>query len=544
MRILLALAILVAAVLVLLFLLPSRGAPASVEPVAVEPAEPAQRGPVDLVSTDAGPEPGRSTSAETSASQVALDGSRDVCQVEIVAVGKVQPIENRIDIECVDAIGRPVACTAKDAMSWRMPNAEPGEYHVTLRPRGSWNPAGARFVVAPGERMKRVEVPLALLHVLRVRWQTTDGQPIADALRQPGVIEDSALLRVAPGVERLPVRAPAPVWPQSLIDNVRQRPAEVRPAAEDSADHVRSPPWPDAPADAFGVLILPIVPPCAVHACIGGVVVESLDVAPGTSEVVFRTNLDDVRRSRTTLRFCVIAAESGDPVEDANYMINSSGIGHPTVHLGPDGCQVDFRVLPGVWMLTVGARDRASHWREIDLAPGATLDLGTIALKKSCRVRARLRLPDGSPAVGVAAQLLSVNRFGWGHTARGGTVSDGLLTFTVPDERHAIVVQDERWVAASALVEPCGADGVHEEVTLQLETGVKIALDFGPTSPLATQVLVYDAHGLPVARRPIGLTGLVPLRLVPGEYQVVRPDRPGAHEFRVGRDSVVIEVRE
>lgn len=542
MRILLALAILVATVLVLIALLPARGTPASVGPVAVAPTEAVPRGPVDLVSTEASAEPRRATNAEPPPGARAHAGG--ACQVEIVALLQVEPIETRIDIECVDALGRPVTCKPEDSTRWLVPDAEPGEYHVSLRPRGNLLPAGVRFVVAPEERTKRVEVSLAPLHALRVRWQTTDGQPIADGLRQPGVVEDSALLRVVPGEERLPVGSRAPVWSQSLIENVRPRVARVQTDGEQPADHVRSPPWPDAPPDAFGVLILPVVPPCAVHACIGGFVVESLEVAPDTTEVVFSTNLEDVRRSRTTLRFCVIAAESGDPVADANYTINTSGIGHPTVHLGPDGCQVDFRVLPGAWTLTIGARDRSSHWREIELAPGATLDLGAIALKKSCRVRARLRLPDGSPAVGIRAELLAVRRFGLGHTARGASGIDGLVSFTVPDERHAIVVQDERWVAASALVDPCGTDGVHAELTLQLETGVEIALDFGPTSPLAQPVLVYDAQGLPAARRSIGLTGLVPLRLVPGEYQVERPERPGAHEFRVGSESVVIDVRE
>jgi len=538
MRILLALALLVAAVVVLLALLPSRSSPSTVEPVAVGPVEPAPSAPLDLVPSE----------TRTQRADPTVDAARDpdatsasipTCRVEIALVSVEGVYLAPTDVHCFDGAGATLRADKVDTTSWIVPEANPGDFHVEVRPLVDWIPAGTSFVIAPGETSKRVEVRLRPAHALRVRWQATDGRPIVTALRDAGVLDSPAILSLVLDTE--PVSAGEPRPPSSSFFTLTVDPDEVA-SEDDSAEAI----WTDAPADAFALLSLPVDPPCAVHACIGGLVVESASVLPGTREIVFRTDLDAVRGFSTTVRFCLVASETRAAFGGAGFSAASEwGATFDRIHLGADGCRVETRLPPGEWTLLFDHPGRAPHAHKIALAPGADLDLGQIALAPDCPLSVRLLHPDGSAASDLIALLQPLDGPRRTDAMSGANERKGVFTFAnVPDEPLVLVLlENPEWSAAPLLVEPCGASGSRAEITLQLETATAVVLDFGPTTPLAPPILVTDANGLPAARREIGLAGAVRLRLVPGEYRVARPGIPGAHAFTVGRESVVIEIR-
>ncbi len=539
MRLLLALVVLVAAVVALIFLMPSRSAPEIVEPVAVGPVEPMPSAPLDLEPSEAHTQRGDPTFVEGAPAADATTSSIAGCRVEIALVGAEGGDWIGADVHGFDGAGGAIAAEQMNATAWVLPDAKPGEVHIEVRPHGPWMPAGASFVIAPGETSKRVEIRLRPAYALRVRWQSTDGRPIVAALRDPGVLQFLAILSLVTGVEQ--ARAGEPT-PSSLQPFDRVVAPDTDLSQEDSPADL----WTDAPADAFALLSLPVAPPCAVHACIGGLVVESASVLPGTQEILFRTDVDLVRGLRTTVRFCVVASETDEPLSGVGFSTTSDwGTSFSEIFLGPDGCREETRLPPGEWTLLFNLPGRAPHVHDVTLAPGAELDLGKIALAPDCPLTVRVLLPDGSPASDLTALLQPLAGPRPSQAMSGATARNGVFSFAhVPDERLVLVLLDDaEWSAAPLLVEPCGAGSSRSEITLQLERGTAIVLDFGPTSPLAPPVLVTDANGLPVARREIGSTGMVRLRLVPGDYRVVRPGIPGAYAFTVDRESVVIEIR-
>ncbi len=553
MRILLALIVLAAAVIAALLLFSARGGPA-VEPDATQRAAIARTAPngigdgTNCVELDPADRVPASTDSRSSPTDPSLDAAADDeigCRVEIVLLGGLGLLDEAVDIECTDRRGTVLRSVATSVSTWLIADVPPGEYHVASLPR-TWqtldtDPAVsrlrstppfvvARFEVAPDERSKRVELTLRSSRELRVRWQALDGRPIVVALAEPGALSRPAALNLFVTRHRLEPGEVVP-WLQ---------PASSRFMPNDAMREA-GPAWPAAPADGFARIPMPEEGIWFVHACLERNVVESVAIDPGTEEILVRTDVDAVRRWKTRLRFCVVAAETRQPVAGAFYAVDSY---NPTPSAaGPDGCVEEERVLPGSWTLTVQAPGRAAHVREITLTVGSELDLGTIALGKSCSVLTLVLAPDGAEATGVDLALVPVARFAAGRGAQRVTWRDRRSIFAVTDEDHVLVAEHPTWAARPLLVEPCGPGGDSREVTLQLEEGVAVTLDFGPVPSAESLALITTAAGLPVVRRTIGPTGLVRLCLVPGDYLVTRPGVDGRRTFRVGTASLVVDLR-
>jgi len=554
MRILLALIVLAVAVIAALLFLPARDGPGVAGPDTAQRAGSSNSalgslGPasncVELDAADRVPASADLPSSQPDPSDDAVREAEPGCRVEIVLLGSLGLLDEAVYIECTDRLGAALRPVATSVSSWVIADVEPGEYHVASVPRGyqalDADPAVSRlrstppfvtgrFQVAPGERSKRVELTLRNARELRVRWQATDGRPIDVALRELGTLRFATSLHLFVTRQRLD-----PGDPVSTL-----QPAWTRFASRDSQRN-EDPAWPDAPADGFASIQMPEEGIWFVHACVERNVVESVAVDPGTAEILVRTDVDAVRRWKTRLRFCVVAAETRQPVSGAFYAVGPYD--STPSDAGPDGCVVEKRFLPGPWTLRVQAPGRAPHVREITLPLDGELDLGTITLGKSCSVLVNVLAPDGTPASGVDLEFVPVARFAAGRGAQRVMWRDQRSVFAMTDEDHVLVAEHATWAARPLLITPCGSEGDNQEVTLRLEEGVAVALDYGPVPSPESQVLVTTAEGLPVGRRTIGATGLARIRLLPGDYLATRPGVAGSRTFRVGTESLSVDLR-
>jgi len=470
----------------------------------------------------------------TSLARAAASPATSVALVVAVLAADGTPLRESVAVECRDALARPVPLIEGPDAVWRSDAIAPGGCTLSAT-ANSFLPAIETVAVRADLAEQRVEIRLKPAPRVRVRWQTEDGAPFLPALRRPGVLAHVVLASVALDDSERGVGVSAP--------NARNRSIHgIDPKAEQTANLPS--PWPGAPDDAVCELALGREPPTWLTASLDGTVVASARVEDVTQDIVLRTPLEIARRLRATVRFCLVDARTGERVSTASISgTTQSGIGRTAAEIGPEGCRVDTRFGAGSWLLMFQAPGRTTLFRAVDLVSGADLDLGELRFEEPAQVVVRVTNADGSPAAGVRLALFPRDRFEWGEMLDLSTDPDGTARFTdLSLGTHVLVVADARFAARARIVEPRAGDR-HSAVPLQLESGVEIALDFGPQTSISARAFLYDAGGNPVAAPSAPTSGLVPLRLMPGEYVVELEGASSAHAFTVTNESTVFDVR-
>ncbi|MCY2961573.1 MAG: hypothetical protein NTY35_15530 [Planctomycetota bacterium] len=528
MRLALVLAAVIALVAALYFALSTDPASPGLEPTPVAPeradAPPptvelaqSERSSVSLAPRRSAPDPSGSASA-TRAS------------IAIVVVDKEgRKLGSGVEVECRDALARLLVLEAGPGLVFRARDVPPGEHTVSIVAPASI-PAVERIAVLAVAEEQRFEMRVEAAPRVRVRWQADDGRPILDALESPQILPGPSLLCVAV---------------DSAIRGLGDPALKCRRSAFFGTGIGEGPPratWPGAPPDALCEIALASATPAVLTASIDGTIVASETVEDAAREVVFRTPLALLRQMRASVRFCLVDGATGAPVVDASFSGRPREGVQWSTGVGPSGC-AEHQFTPGRTLIEFRAPGRASLFREVDLQPGAELDLGVLQFTAPGHVTIRARHADGSAASAVRLALFPADRLAWGQRAEVSTGPDGVARFAdLPLEPHVLVVADPRHACRPLRVEP-STPGSGEVVDLSIEPGVEVALDFGPQTTHAARAFLHDPSGTPIAVLPLPPSGLVPLRLGPGEYVVEIEGASGARAITVTDESVVFELR-
>jgi hypothetical protein len=207
------------------------------------------------------------------------------------------------------------------------------------------------------------------------------------------------------------------------------------------------------------------------------------------------------------------------------------------------GCHVETRLTPGRWRFSFQAPGYALLRRDVALEPSADVDLGQLRLEAPTEVTVRVLDPGGRLAPSVRVALLASDRAEWGPVDVVTTGADGIASFTgLAAEPLVVAAADPRFASVALAVEPRASSGP-ARVELRLEPGVAVALDFGHRPEAGARVVVRDAAGRAVVSDWVPGSGLVPLRLRPGDYVVEVEGAGSARAFTVTDESAVFDVR-
>lgn len=437
-------------------------------------------------------------------------------------------------VECLDALARPLALE-ESAGAHRAAGVVPGAYAISVVAPGALA-ALEQVVVRPLAEEQRFEVRLAPAPVVRVRWQADDGRPILAALATPGLLPAPVIARVGPD-ER--VRAVGERTP----DSIGSMPFRAGPGPDGSPDRIGAA-WPGAPADGLCEVELAGGLPSALCASIDGLVVGSQVVEDPAREVVFRTPVELLRRLHASVRFCLVDTATNERVRDGRFRAACRlAESRSAVDVGPEGCLVDASFTPGRWILRFEAPGRAERARQVDLQAGDALDLGDVDFPEAGHLVVRATLPDGSAAVALLLEAFPEDGLEYRDAIQVSTDPRGEARFAgLTVEPHVLLVADPRFARRPVRVTPRPPD-VREVVEVRAEPGVEIALDFGPRTRTAARAFLNDRSGTPVAVLALSASGLVPLRLTPGEYFVEVEGAGSARAFTVTNESAVFDVR-
>ncbi len=440
-------------------------------------------------------------------------------------------------LECADRLARlvPTEREGSSVTRWRCAGLVPGPHTVTAAAPGRLPLVQA--VDVTGETAEQLfELRLAAAPSVCVRWQTETGAPFLEALQEPGALLGPVLARVAVDSR---LREVGEVAPSSRCRAVLHA---LSPGARTTPPGV--PPWPSAGPDVAAFLEFPTELPGFVHGSLDGVVVASARVDANVTEVILRTPLALIQKLRATVRFCVVDATTGERIGDAQFSgTTRAGVGRSLVDVGPEGCRTDPRFTPGSWLFTFSSPGRGSVYRALELRSGDEVDLGEVRFAEQGELVVRARRSGGSSAAGIQLAVLGFERFAWGERTVISTDPQGIARFVgLPEEQHVLVVADERFVGKPVKLEPQSVRGT-APIDIVVEEGVAVALDFGPQPLLSQRAYVHSAEGLPIAATWIPISGLVPMRLLPGSYVIELEDARDARAIEVGRESAVYEVR-
>jgi hypothetical protein len=441
----------------------------------------------------------------------------------------------RVVVECRDGLARNVPLVEIFERTRRASELAAGEYTVSATANGFLT-AFRRVVLGQPPRDERIDVVLERAPVVRVRWQVDDGRPILDALQTAGILKSPVFLRVATDdvLRSLGDRAP----------NSRQSFVFIEWPSTSTQLSARPVPWPAAPPDAVCELTLASALPAVVCASIDGTILESVRVEDASKEIVFRTPLEFLRTVSTSVHFCLVDDETGEPLVGAEFMATAGGgVGRSPIRVGPTGCREDPGFSPGKWLLQFSASGFAPLWREVEFVGRDALDLGVLRMLAPAAVHVRVSYADGNSAAGVTLSLLPVESAAWGKGTILSTDAEGRAQFTdLSRDPYLLAVADARFASRCLKVQPEAGDR-HRPIELRVELGVEIALDFGPRTATGARAFVSDHDGHLVSVVSLPAAGCAPMRLVPGKYVVELEGSDSARAITVTDESVVYDLR-
>lgn len=528
MRIALVLAAVVALVATLWFVLDTDAADVSIVPEPVAPRVESAPFAAELEQPVFERETDRAADAHARVDPTpASSGGAIVLRVRVFGPDR-EAMPGDVGLEIRDALARSIPYAESGVGVHEAVIDEPGTYTVAAA-LSHHLPIVEHVDVRADEGPRTIDLRFALAPRARVRWQTPEGEPFLRALASSRAFDRVADVRVAADDEARAIGAAAP-------NSATVFRTTIDPKQPPSA-HT---PWPGAPADAVAEVALASAPPGFVVATLDGCVIASARVDDPSVEVVLRTSVAVAQGMRAALRCCVAHGETGAPVANARIRAVASNGAVREFATGIDGCLADAQLTAGTWRVAFEAPGRASVHRVVVLAPGADLDLGTVRFERARSIVVRAEHVDGTPAPATPLVLRPAVSDGDGdsHASRSTDPTGTARFATTSTERMLVAVDDARYAATARFVDPSASS-----VTITVEPGVPVALRFAPPRAVNARMVVHDAQGFALCSKSVPTSGLVPLRLLAGEYVVEIEGASNARGIVVERDSAVFDLR-
>jgi hypothetical protein len=252
----------------------------------------------------------------------------------------------------------------------------PGEWQLTVRADGAVDHAQALVVTDDAEQT--LDVTLDRSFPVRVLAVTADGKDLTTVLRTELGLSDS--LVAAGQSHAFPERFAPTDYGVVFVGDAKWH-GEMNPKD-----------------GLLGTLRLAAAPPAHVALLLRHVVLDQQRVEPGHGEVRFVVAPDAVKKLLGSATVRVVDATTQQPIAGARVGLATSnrfGGGQP---VDDDGRARVENLSPGLMRLTIDAKDHEALQTTVRIEPGATLDLGTIALDKALPLAGRVVDAAGKPA--------------------------------------------------------------------------------------------------------------------------------------------------
>jgi hypothetical protein len=161
-----------------------------------------------------------------------------------------------------------------------------------------------------------------------------------------------------------------------------------------------------------GTLRFDSEPPVHAALLLHHVVLDQQMVQPGQQDVRFVLDPDTLRRHHASVALRVAAAESGEPLTDANVLVNLSSESMVSDPVDAGGRAV-VRVAPGVRFLLIRAPGRESLRRGVVADVGQHIDLGEIRLGPALAFEGRVVGTVPGTIVHVHCRALKWHHVAW-----------------------------------------------------------------------------------------------------------------------------------
>lgn len=294
----------------------------------------------------------------------------------------------------------------------------------------------------------------------------------------------------------------------------------------------------DEHPEAAGVLVLRASPPVWVSLAVNQHVVCKRYVQSTAEPLHLTFTVEDLHRLQAALRLVVVDDETGDP-QRAQVTFGS---GRPN-DTAEDGTLALERLPSGPHTLCVDARGFGSSRAKLSLAPGQTLDLGEVRLRRPERIAGKVIGSDGAPLlVEVVVEPLEGdvgphNRAFTQSGAEGGFELPGfpagqyVVRVRGDDEGKRPGARDTIWTSTAVTVDT--RLGPSDDVVLVAEPPVPFLVEV-PSEAAPLQLCVVDAEGRGIRR----------WAMVPEQFGSLEPRAlklpQGRFELIVSRDGVEV----
>ena len=411
--------------------------------------------------------------------------------------------------------------------SWRGADARDGNFAFGALPYGRyWLLAGGTgfrnleelVVLDPEHAQVKRDLVLRPSVQLKIRIDTPEGEPWFDRRRPKYRVEGIALLPVAtaerPGL-----------WMASRNSYTNLNERFGIGAFTDYGPNVEA-----LPPGYYGILTLDGDLPAFVSLVARDRVVETKRVEPGSEEVDFVLGAEAVKEMLATVRVQVVDATTGALIDRNGLrlgdMISPS-------HAGPDGSVSMGGYGPGDYDWTISAPGYEMLSVKFHADPGASLDLGKIALEPELRVSGtvldasgrpcseRLRLGQLDPASGEVRYVHT----DLGSGGDGKFELNGLgrrvyvLRAGVADPLEQISASDD-WRASDPVLLDLRSGVAPRGLTVQLRSATRMTITVADRSLKYSPLLIRDARGTQVISNVVYGPQPRSFALPPGEYRV------------------------
>jgi hypothetical protein len=297
---------------------------------------------------------------------------------------------------------------------------------------------------------------------------------------------------------------------------------------------------------ADGLLELFENPPCYASLVLGSYVIATTPVPSGAESITIIVPGKTVDASLGKIIVRVADSTTGAPADRAIVSLSTANMMLPMARDdGSPGTRVAEKLLPGEYTVSISYLKTSICHQRVTLAPGETVDLGTIDVGRSFTIRGRVVDADGA---GVACTLPIVNlgggqRAGWFSRHSLVADADGKFSIHVAPGRYQIFPSLPEYARTCAWIDT--AVDPEKEIVIRLSRGTPVLLRYTieRRDPVWLNILGQDGQCIWSCESGDREEDI--LRLVPGVYSLQIEDLVGLRRtipLTVGSEPVSIDV--